>query len=101
MVTSKSKGTQLYLAPETFAKENFAAKPLDVWAAGCTLYNFVTGEQPRISSLQAQPVTHTSLSLNTPRANSKANAPATIYGGTQMDDLKNNDQLTNLQNDNE
>jgi serine/threonine protein kinase len=46
MLTSQKKGTLLYLAPEAFLVESFAAKPLDVWAAGCTLYHFISGEIP-------------------------------------------------------
>ena len=54
MITSQKKGTLLYLAPEAFLVESFAAKPLDVWAAGCTLYNFVTGEIPFINAAPVQ-----------------------------------------------
>lgn len=34
------------MAPEMFTQDKFLGKPLDMWAVGCTLYCFVTGEPP-------------------------------------------------------
>jgi len=39
-------GTKLFMAPEIWCGKSFKAKPTDVWAAGATLYFFITGNPP-------------------------------------------------------
>ena len=39
-------GTKFFLPPEAFAGKGFNGKPADVWAAGATLYYFLTAKPP-------------------------------------------------------
>ena len=34
------------MAPEVFKQKNYKGKPVDVWAAGVTLYQMVVGKLP-------------------------------------------------------
>eukprot|EP01116_Phalansterium_solitarium_P011214 TRINITY_DN2682_c0_g1_i1.p1 TRINITY_DN2682_c0_g1~~TRINITY_DN2682_c0_g1_i1.p1 ORF type:complete len:1512 (-),score=430.95 TRINITY_DN2682_c0_g1_i1:308-4843(-) len=45
-VISNTKGSPVFFAPESVSRPGFTAKPLDVWAAGITLYYFVYGFPP-------------------------------------------------------
>ncbi|CAD8105046.1 unnamed protein product [Paramecium primaurelia] len=51
----KSKiGTSAYQPPEVFTEDQVRGKPIDVWAAGLTLYQLVYNEHPFISLKQDQ-----------------------------------------------
>lgn len=39
-------GTKVYLAPEIFSAPEFSGRPLDIWAAGVSFYEILTGERP-------------------------------------------------------
>lgn len=39
-------GTKVYLAPEIFKAPEFSGRPLDIWAAGVSFYEILTGERP-------------------------------------------------------
>lgn len=45
----QTAGTAVFMAPEMLTGENFYGKPLDIWAAGVTLYMFVYGYPPFIA----------------------------------------------------
>jgi len=45
-VIKNKGGTKLFLAPETWTNNSFRGKPLDIWAAGATLYYFLYGYAP-------------------------------------------------------
>lgn len=40
------QGTTMFLAPEAWNGGNFKGRPLDIWAAGCTLYYLATKKFP-------------------------------------------------------
>lgn len=44
-------GTKAFTAPEGWTR-NFKGKPLDMWAAGITLYNMAFGSMPFFSKSQ-------------------------------------------------
>ena len=43
-------GTKIFLAPETWTNNSFRGKPLDIWAMGATLYYFLYGVAPFLST---------------------------------------------------
>jgi len=43
-------GTDLFMAPEANNSRTFSGKPLDIWAAGVTMYGLVYGVFPFYSS---------------------------------------------------
>jgi len=43
---TNNAGTKLFLAPEVWKGKTFKGKPADIWAAGGTLYYFLTGRAP-------------------------------------------------------
>mmetsp|Transcript_13764 Transcript_13764/g.11711 ORF Transcript_13764/g.11711 Transcript_13764/m.11711 type:complete len:94 (-) Transcript_13764:587-868(-) len=45
-----TKGTKLFMAPETFVKGPFRGMPVDIWAMGATLYYMLIGVPPFKSS---------------------------------------------------
>ncbi|CAD8204273.1 unnamed protein product [Paramecium pentaurelia] len=47
-------GTSAYQPPEVFTEEQVRGKPIDVWAAGLTLYQLIYNEHPFISQKQDQ-----------------------------------------------
>merc|ERR1719361_2972964 len=42
-VLTKANGTPAFMAPETAHAKTFDGRALDIWAAGVTLYMFLTG----------------------------------------------------------
>ncbi|EAR99044.2 Serine/Threonine kinase domain protein (macronuclear) [Tetrahymena thermophila SB210] len=43
---NNDNGTKCYLAPEAFTSNGFNGRPLDIWAAGVSLYEIFTGSRP-------------------------------------------------------
>lgn len=39
-------GTSAYQPPEIYASNNLKGKPVDIWAAGITLYELIYGKHP-------------------------------------------------------
>jgi [calcium/calmodulin-dependent protein kinase] kinase len=45
------EGTPKYFAPELFGESKVSGRPVDIWAAGVTLYTIATGEGPFKSAI--------------------------------------------------
>ncbi|CDW78665.1 protein kinase domain containing protein [Stylonychia lemnae] len=48
------EGTIYYLPPESLAYEKYKPKPMDIWAFGVSLYNYLTLKQPFFGELEEE-----------------------------------------------
>ena len=44
--TAVKLGTMLYHPPEVYSSKEFKAKPCDIWALGCIIYQMIYGKLP-------------------------------------------------------